>query len=372
MPPYLSFVMAARNDDYGGDLLHRIQTCVDSILQLGERHGLDGEIVLVEWNPPEGEMSLEDALEWPTGLDYMSVRIVTVPPNIHNLLPNSDKFPLFEYIAKNTGIRRAKGEYILSCNPDLVYSNEMIAFFAKRNLEPDNFYRARRYDVDSLVPLGAPIYEQLAYAENHTYKYSTVNDGYLTINKSTRFRKELNRMLKVISEDPTRAKYFVTDPKRICDFVSDIFCNIFSTGSRNKSASDTETDVSPFPITITSPKGIDDLFMTSSGDFLLLHTEAWQEINGYPELDTNLHIDSLGCVYAMKQGLDQAVLEPPSKIYHQEHDRSERDSRPAMDRDDLVEKAQEILSKSEFEPYNDSSWGLAGKELEIQRVVSPN
>jgi hypothetical protein len=360
MATYLSFVMTARNDDYGGDLLHRMQTCINSILTLGERHGLDGEILLVEWNPPSNEPSLREALDWHTDLEHMSVRIVTVPQEVHNELPNSDKFPLFEYFGKNTGIRRANGEYILSCNPDLVYSEELIEYLASQNLDPNTFYRTRRYDVDSLVPLDVSIDEQLAYAENNTYKYSTVHDGYVTADKSVRLRKEIDRFVKIVRSNPGRVKYLVTNPGRVYNFLAEIYGNVFSIGSEDtESGAQTHSNVS-----VDTPTDLEDLFLTSSGDFLLMHRDAWRNMNSYPELDTNLHVDSLGCIYAMKQGLKQGILEPPLKIYHQEHDRSARESRPAMDHDDLVEMAEEILAEPGFTPHNDESWGLKSASLE--------
>lgn len=354
----LSFVITARNDDYGGDLLHRMQTSIDSILQLGEQHQLDGEIVLVEWNPPVDEPSLAEALEWPTDLDHMSTRVVTVPTEIHKRFSNAEKIPLFEYIAKNTGIRRADGEFVLSTNPDLIYSSELIEFFADGRLREDCFYRIHRYDVDRLVPLDASIHDRQSFAESHTYKYSTVHDGYVTTDKSTRFREELGRFADIVQKNPTKARFLLTNPGRVYDFASEIYTNIFSTESEDESTESETSDV-----VVSTPDELEDIFLTSSGDFLLMSSDSWSEMRGYPEMDTNLHVDSFGCVYSVQRGLNQAVLKDPLKIYHQEHDRSERDSRPAMERDELVSEAQKILNGNGFQPYNDDGWGLGSESL---------
>lgn len=363
MSTTLSFVMTARNDGYGGNLLHRMQTSIDSILELGERHGLDGEVVLVEWNPPGDEPSLADALNWPDDLKSMSAKVVTVPREVHERFPNSEKLPLFEYLAKNTGIRRAEGEFVLSTNPDLVYNEQLIEFFANGNLDPACFYRIHRYDVDRLVPLEQSIADRESYAESHTFKYSTVNDGYVTLDKSTRFKEEFKRLTGVVASNPSKARFLVTNPGRVYNFLGEIYGNVFS------SSSDDAGGKSQDFVDVTKPEGLEDIFLTSSGDFLLMAADNWERMNGYPELDTNLHVDSFGCVYAVKLGLEQAVLMDPLKVYHQEHDRSARDSRPTMERENLVNEANEILASEEFEPYNDQTWGLRDEELEEKTVA---
>jgi len=363
----LSVVFTARNDNYGGNLLHRMQTSIDSILQLGERCGLDGEIILVEWNPPGDKASLATALDWPTDLNYMSARVITVPNEVHERYPNSDRIPLFEYIAKNTGIRRADGEFVLSTNPDLIYGKNLLEFFAGSNLAANCFYRIHRYDVDRLVPLEASVDERESVAKSHVFKYSTVHDGYVATDRTAMFREELKRFADVVGKNPAKARFLVTNPGRVADFLGEIYGNVFS----DTSDDDDSIDGTPNGDSVarTNPDGLDNIFLTSSGDFLLMTAEKWAEMHGYPERHTNLHIDSFGCVSAVKLGLTQAVLKEPLKIYHQEHDRSARDSRPAMEKENLVAEAQEILDAPAFEPENDESWGLGDEALEETTVV---
>lgn len=363
----LSVVFTARNDNYGGNLLHRIQTSIDSILRLGEQNGLDGEIILVEWNPPADKASLATALTWPTDLNHMSARVITVPNGVHERYPNSDRIPLFEYIAKNTGIRRADGEFVLSTNPDLIYDEDLIKFFAGGNLNASCFYRIHRYDVDQLVPLEASIDERESVAKSHVFKYSTVHDGYVATDRTTMFREELKRFAEVVGKNPAKARFLVTNPGRVADFLGEIYGNVFSDTSDDEGSADSASDEDS--VALSNPDNIEDIFLTSSGDFLLMTAEKWAEMHGYPEKHTNLHIDSFGCVSAVKLGLTQAVLKEPLKIYHQEHDRSARDSRPAMEKENLVTEAQEILDIPTFEPENDESWGLGDETLEETTVA---
>ena len=59
-------------------------------------------------------------------------------------------------IAKNVGIRRARGAYILPRDADVFYSDALVSFLARRDLSPDTVYRCDRCDVDPKV-LDLPI-----------------------------------------------------------------------------------------------------------------------------------------------------------------------------------------------------------------------
>src|SRR5689334_18160758 len=109
-PPYISLVVAARNDNHGVNMLGRMQAFLDSWMGQAERYHIPSEIVVVEWNPPEGRPPLKDELQWPAGGHPCEIRFVEVPPGVHQSIPNARAIPLHQMIAKNVGIRRARGE----------------------------------------------------------------------------------------------------------------------------------------------------------------------------------------------------------------------------------------------------------------------
>ena len=123
--PYLSVVVTSRNDDHGGDPLTRLQAFVNSFDAQCRLKGLDAEVIIVEWNPPLDKPRLQTLVRWPESCicDY---RFVEVPPEIHNTLNGSDVLPLFQMIAKNVGIRRARGRFVLATNIDIIFSNELV------------------------------------------------------------------------------------------------------------------------------------------------------------------------------------------------------------------------------------------------------
>src|ERR1039458_7896366 len=82
--PYLSVVVTARNDDYGGNLLGRMQVSVDAWINQAKRHHLSSELIVVEWNPPAGRERLAQAIRWPSDTGPCEVRIIEVPPEVHS------------------------------------------------------------------------------------------------------------------------------------------------------------------------------------------------------------------------------------------------------------------------------------------------
>ncbi len=166
-PPYLSVVVAARNDDHGQNLLQRMQAFVNAFISQCQRFNLDAELVLVEWNPPADCERLACALRWPADTRPCRVRIIEVPASIHERYQHAAALPLYQMIAKNAGIRRARGRFILATNIDILFSDELIGFLAGGRLEEGRMYRVDRYDVMAGVPVDGPVEERLAYCRSH-------------------------------------------------------------------------------------------------------------------------------------------------------------------------------------------------------------
>src|ERR1700736_6040131 len=99
--PYLSVVVAARNDHRGGNSLLRMQAFVDSWIEQAKRYGLPSEIVVVEWNPPTDLPKLSEALHRPESTHPCEVRLIEAPPNVHGTTPNSTTAPVHQMIAMN-------------------------------------------------------------------------------------------------------------------------------------------------------------------------------------------------------------------------------------------------------------------------------
>jgi hypothetical protein len=170
--PLLSVVAVSRNDDHGGDMRSRMQHFVNGFVAQCRRHGLDAELILVEWNPPVDRPPLEDSLEWPADFGPAQVRIVTVPPDIHAGFPHSSQLPLFQMIGKNVGIRRARGRFVLATNVDILFDDATVQYLRDR-LMPGTMLRADRYDVPSDLASGVPFEQVLAACAERFYQVNT-------------------------------------------------------------------------------------------------------------------------------------------------------------------------------------------------------
>jgi len=162
--PFLSIVVATRNDDHGGDPLKRLQAFINTLAAQCRRWSLDAEIIVVEWNPPPDRPRVSELCRVPPDAPF-SVRFVEVPAHLHQALRFSSVLPLFQMIAKNVGIRRARGRFVLATNIDVIFSNELVEHLASRSLTPGRLYRVDRHDIDSDFPVDAGLDEQMTFCQ---------------------------------------------------------------------------------------------------------------------------------------------------------------------------------------------------------------
>lgn len=317
-PPYISFVVAGRNDNYGGGFVVRMNIFIKTLAAFCEKYRLDSELVIVEWNPPENNPPLKEALYAPENLQYCEIRIIKVPAVLHKQLPGSDKLPLFEYIGKNTGIRRARGEYILITNPDIIFSESLIRLLSRRNLSPGSFYRIGRYDSKSFETTELSAEKAEEYCEGNVIRrhhYWHSDDGKF---QPTRFLKDFARYLIL------RAMHF------------------------------------PFAYP----------FATVAGDFFLMHKDSWHKLHGCPEKENNYFIDGYICYMAVTAGLKQKILGGRGiRIYHQEHGgRREADASAVQEYRRIRKK---MLKDKKPIIFNNEDWGLGRENLDEFVVGSP-
>jgi|CXWL01.1.fsa_nt_gi hypothetical protein len=317
--PTLAFVATTRNDS--DDALNRTQLFVNALAAQARRHNLNAELVLVEWNPPPGRPPLARALRWPNQPGPCTIRLVPVPPEIHRRFPNSDRLPLFQMIAKNVGIRRARGRFILATNIDILFSDEMIGFFASGRLSHKAMYRVDMYNVESDIPYGAGIDEQLAYCRARVTRIYT-RDGVRP--PTSKLRASLLEQAK---------EWLGVEPGR--------------------------------------------LHTNACGDFTLMAREHWLAVRGYAEFPTRASkIDGLLCYAAHYAGAKEITLRDPLRIYHIEHlaradgmqealaKRKTGETELELDRQQYAAWTGQMRREKQPLIFNpDESWGLAADSL---------
>lgn len=320
MNPYISFVVTTRNDDYGENQLHRTNVFLRALLHQWRKHRLDAELVIVDWNPPPGRPPMAQAIDRP---DFLSpslasrVRFITVSPNLHALLNNAGRMALFEWLGKNVGIRRARGRFILPTNPDLLFSDELMAWLASEQIDPGSYYRIDRADVWETVPAHLSVDEQLAFCAKGVYRVALKEELFFVDYIGGRIvpRVTADRMMRLRAYLAKRG--WPTDR---------VHCN-------------------------------------AAGDFTLASREHWFAMRGYPELTTHSFADSFACVQAAASGLREVVLQEPMRIYHQEHDRSEQARRPLTPMQGFIDRGNRMLDTHQPEVDNPPTWGMGNMPL---------
>jgi len=116
--PLLSFVLCGRRDDYLGDFGYRLSTSIGYLCRSARLigHLQDIEIVVVDWN---GTEPLSQAID----LDPESstaVRFIVVPPEVAATRLAGER-PFNVPVAFNTGIRRARGRFIVIMSADILF-----------------------------------------------------------------------------------------------------------------------------------------------------------------------------------------------------------------------------------------------------------
>jgi len=313
--PKVSFVVVARNDNYGGDFLERMQLFTDTLSTLCIKYKLPTEIVVVEWNPPQDRERLQSAIKWRVDNDYFQVRIIEVSNEIHKQFLHSERVPLYEFIGKNVGIRRADGTYILATNPDIIFTDALISTLSSRAISSGCYYRATRYDVESPLPIFKSTEELFNYCNEHVVQVNSYS-GSTKRNLKQQCFYLLDRIIWRIKH-PTH----------------------------------------------------DIPFTNAAGDFLLMHKWHWFDLKGYPELigadsSGRFHIDSMMLFTAMYNGLREVRLDDTRRIYHQEHQRQGGIMPYSRELETIYTS---LMHGSKKICLNDNDWGLGG--IELQEII---
>jgi len=179
--PFLSIVLTGRNDEYGVDFRARfLRTLAFNTKELSAR-GIPYEIVFVEWAPdPQRPLLVDTVLTAiPSLRDSRTFRGIVVDRAYHDALSLNPRLEYLEFVAKNVGIRRAIGEYVLTTNCDVLFGRTVLDVLQERRLEPRVLYRAVRYDVKIAVDASLVDWEMLEDPRNLEHPSRTLTPPFM-------------------------------------------------------------------------------------------------------------------------------------------------------------------------------------------------
>ncbi len=348
LAPYLSIVICGRNDDYGGDFNARLQLSVSWLSYLIEKHQLPTELIIVNYNPILDNASLAQMISWPKR-EYLTIRLITVPHEIHQRLINPEvrkTVPLFEFPAKNIGIRRAKGEFILCSNADVLFSEGLIAFIAEKRLKKDTFYRSDRLDFKKELKVKLDLDNLDENFEGNIRKNVFeffVKGGAAVVHRPSSIKARLFIL---------RLRYWL---EKYQNRKNNLFNRMFHSPEK----------------LFKKDMYIYDYHCSASGDMALMSNENWQQTRGYLE-DTwiSTHTDSLHVVSLVGAGLSQRIL--PHPVYHQHHERRFDFSTDNPDMKKMYARLRmegnELLNGRLLDQGKNENWGFPDIDFEEEVV----
>ena len=352
--PYLSVVAASRNDDHGGDPLIRTQIFINSFARQCDKYRLCAELIIVDWNPVIDRPGLAAVLSMPGDASYCAGRVITVPAALHWRLKYADKLAFFQMIAKNVGIRRARGKFILATNIDIIFSDQLMQFIAGQNLDPNRLYRVDRYDIRNGLSRDSTLDETCEYAWANPIRAN--------------HRYEPTILVQHLYGNEPSAKVCVPHAQ-------------FREGTDGVAV--VEED-GVWQVRPNRSSNMSHLHTNACGDFTLLSRDGWSAIRGYPEFEAfSFNIDSMGLVAAHYAGYEEVSILPPCVCFHIEHEMGSgwtpEGEKKLFDRlrdagilnpewPVLTPLVQEMQEQGKALEFNNRGWGMADFDLPEQPI----
>ncbi len=352
-----------------------MQLFLNALAAQCERHSLRAELILVEWNPPLDRPRLREVLTFPPN-EILPVRIIDVPAEIHGTLDHADRLPLFQMIAKNVGIRRARGRFVLATNVDVLFSDDLAAALAAERLSENHVYRCDRCDVTSDIPLDAPIERQLQLCSERVIRINRF-DATVDLRTGAVYRIYPKKVSPRVPVDLVLVfRAFEHAVRKLAAWGRGFAGLVTSSGgllawsrvtaagrrarrlrpgallestrarlvrrrrARAKSSAHSVSIIGAvserWNRAIAAYRSARDwerarimLHTNASGDFTLMSQKGWEAVRGYPELELfSMHLDSLLLYEAHYSGLQERRL--AGRLYHLEHASGFRPDSPAV------------------------------------------
>eukprot|EP01063_Lacrimia_lanifica_P022055 TRINITY_DN29766_c0_g1_i1.p1 TRINITY_DN29766_c0_g1~~TRINITY_DN29766_c0_g1_i1.p1 ORF type:complete len:999 (+),score=318.28 TRINITY_DN29766_c0_g1_i1:84-3080(+) len=393
--PYLTLACAGRNDNHSGDIMARTQNQITNLAAYAERYQVPIEVIVVEWNPEEDRPPIGNVLKLPntTSGKFISVRVIQVTKALHEVVvPPPIHLPVQQYVGKNVAVRRARGEFVLAWNADMLLNGAFFERVKRRDFKKGIYYRIDRIDFDKPFPDGFDIgnleaEKEAAWIEMHAYQVRTAvgTRTLATPSDKATFWHDFH-----VNNDTTDRF-----AKRCCEQQ----CDRQFKSCRWVKWSEWSGDQIRAEVPKLEARGeiqeVEDLLnvpqqfhANAPGDFLMMSRDDWMKLRGYPEAPYQDEIDKYIMAEAFAAGMDQEIMPPPVTSFHQYHSGSwgsagglteDMALRPSLGQRKYIEDGRDmLLKKKPVTLWNDANelgcnnaqWGLGNIAL-YEMMVQP-
>lgn len=347
----LSIVVTTRNDTHTERMEERTQAFIDGVYHVAERAKRRVELVIVEWNPPQDRPPLRAGYRFPETHEFVSTVIYTVDNDIHGRFDMAANTPLYQMIAKNVGIRRARGQFILATNIDVLFSVPLFEAMTAPDLMAGKIYRSHRCDIDRNI-LDLPDIGAMIESANDSVLRIHFQEGPLAPGEARRRRSQH------VEDDYVNAQF----SERTDEAGRTVIYNVASC--------------------YIGWDSLPPLHYQQCGDFQMMHRDDWCKVRGYMELDGFIfHLDSLLAIVCEAAGIHEEVFPDHARHYHIDHTtgvefepgRYRTNSGKFVSHLSIIELYglyRFMDARKDYCLYNTSDWGCAAARLGGEEVTS--
>ncbi|NBP04163.1 MAG: hypothetical protein EBU90_29525, partial [Proteobacteria bacterium] len=151
----VSAVIVSRNDNYGGNLNERATYCFNSAIDTYD------EVIYVDWNSPTHSLLYDIQ----TDIKFKgNFKHIAITPEIAAILTGGDPYAqkCCEVLARNIGLRRATGDWLISTNIDIIHPKREDLEAVLGSVDSNTFYTISRRHTDW------EIIKDFNHGESHT------------------------------------------------------------------------------------------------------------------------------------------------------------------------------------------------------------
>jgi len=169
----ITAVIVSRNDNYGGHLNERATYCFNSAIETYD------EIIYIDWNSPTHSLlyDIKNNINFKGNFKHM-----VITPEVASYLTkyDPDAQKCCEVPARNIGLRRATGDWVVSTNIDIIHPKREKLEQQIKSLDQNTFYTISRRDVnwDTIKEFHSGEIKFQEWRSLRDYLYSGIEERY--------------------------------------------------------------------------------------------------------------------------------------------------------------------------------------------------